>query len=176
MRIGIASGGAACPRHERHHFEFVNSGGRDILKAQSSMEEDPARMEYPEASEWTVSRCHHDIRHVTVHFDGALSSVAWISRLRSLCPELQQRSPSDLLAEVRRAAFVDFGMMSGREAHRLVQLLSVQHFDVRSEDASFVSHCAMVAGSMLLVENDAEAEAFCLRLIREGAAIQEIEA
>lgn len=89
---------------------------------------------------------------------------------------LLKHSPSGMLDEVRRASCIDFGIMPGREAYRLVQLLGIQHFTVRSEDASFTSHFPMVAGSGVVIEDAADAEAFCLLLIQEGAAVQEVEA
>lgn len=139
------------------------------------MSQDSLRAQHPDARDWTVVRTYHDFTHLSVRMTGSDSAAQWIARLRSLYPILQQRSPSDLLSEVRRSGCIDLGCLAGREAYRLAQMLQEHEFDVLRTDASAVSYFPMVSGSGVIIEDELEATAFCLDLIREGATLQKVE-
>jgi hypothetical protein len=96
--------------------------------------------------------------------------------MRHLLPSLQSRSPVELLEAVRQTGVVDLGVISGRDAHRIVSILSQSASVLDVTDASFVTHFPRVDGSSLILEDDAEAEAFFLRLIELGAKVETIEA
>ena len=81
-----------------------------------------------------------------------------------------------MLDEVRRTGAIDLGIMPGREAHPLTQTLRKEGFDVQGENASYISHFPRCAAGGLIIEDAAESEAFCLKLIKEGARVEEIEA
>jgi hypothetical protein len=139
------------------------------------MSQDPYMSRFPDAREWVVSRWHHDRRRLVIrHSDGSAPPV-WIAKLRKLRKTLQKRSPSDLLDEVRRTGAIDLGILPGREAYPLTLRLREEGFDVQVEDASFISHFPMCAGSGLIISDHAESEAFCLKLIKEGARVEEIQ-
>ncbi|MES2573238.1 MAG: hypothetical protein V4710_24665 [Verrucomicrobiota bacterium] len=88
---------------------------------------------------------------------------------------LQKRSPSDLLDEVRQTGGIDLGIMPGCEAYPLTLDLRQQGFDVDVEDASCISYFPQCASGGLIIEDEAEAKVFCLKLIQEGARVKEIE-
>lgn len=130
---------------------------------------------HPDPKEWVVARYRHDRRRVSIrHSDGTPVS-SWIAKLRNSFSSLQARRPTDLLEEVRRTKLIDLGQMTGREARMIANTLEPLGFDVQVEDASYVSHFPRVAGMGLIIEDDAEAEAFCLELIEAGATVQEVE-
>ena len=131
---------------------------------------------YPDATQWIVSRHYHDCRRVLVRPDGATSLTRWIADMRLLLPSLQSRSPAELLKTVRQTGVDDLGVISGRDAHRITSILSQTASVLDVTDASFVTHFPRVDGSGLIIEDDAEAEAFCLRLIELGATVEYIEA
>lgn len=62
-----------------------------------------------------------------------------------------------------------------RVAEKLVRILQNEGFKVQSEDASFISYCAKGPEGALIIEDEAETEAFCLKLIRLGAQVQEVQ-
>lgn len=146
------------------------------LNAPLAMSADAYMSRYPDATQWTVSRHYHDCRRVCVRPDGSTSLTRWIADMRRLLPSLQSRSPVELLQAVRQSGLIDLGVVSGREAHRLAITLSQSASVLDVTDASFVSHFPRVDGSGLIIEDDAEAEAFCLRLIELGATVEDIEA
>ena len=149
---------------------------RDGHRTTHVMSHDSLREKYPNARDWTVVRTYHHLARFSVEITDSDSPAQWISRLRSLCPVLQQRSPADMLSEIRLSRCIDFGTVAGREAYLLEQMLRRNGFTTLREDASTVSHFPMVAGSGIIIEDQSEAEAFCLRLISEGATTQYVEA
>jgi hypothetical protein len=140
------------------------------------MTEDAYMSRYPDATQWTVSRRYHDCRRVCVRPDGTTSSTRWIANIRHLLPSLQSRSPIELIEAVRQTGRIDLGVISGREAHQIATILRQSASVLDVTDASFITHFPRVDGSGLIIEDDAEAEAFCLRLIELGAAVEDIEA
>jgi hypothetical protein len=121
------------------------------------------------AGEWTVHRTNNDLRSFRIMVPDA--SVRAIARLRALIPELGERHPADILAEVRGTNRLDLGVIPGRNAHRLRHLLADEGWQTEVADASFISYSPVndTHGYMKHVEQRAENERFCLRLIAEGA-------
>lgn len=121
------------------------------------------------ASEWTVHRTNNDLRSFRIMLPDA--SMRAIARLRALIPELSERHPSDILAEVRGTTRLDLGVIPGRDAHRLWHLLADEGFQAEVADASFISYSAVndAHGYMKHIEQRTENEQFCLRFIAEGA-------
>lgn len=96
--------------------------------------------------------------------------------MRHLLPSLQSRTPAELLEAVRQTGAIDLGVISGRDAHKIASILGASASVLDLTDASFVTHFPRVDGSGLIIEDDAEAEAFCLWLIELGAKVEAIEA
>ena len=140
-----------------------------------SNDDDIYRSRYPDARQWTVSRFHRDRRSVLLRPQSTTSVPRWVADIRRILPSLQQRSPAELLEEVRHSGALDFGIVAGREAQHISELLRHSATVVEVAEASFVSHFPSVDGGGLIIENDSEAEAFCLRLIAEGATVVDIQ-
>lgn len=140
------------------------------------MSVDAYMIRYPDATQWIVRRHYHDCRRFLVRPDGTTSLTRWIADMRHLLPSLGSRSPAALLESVRQTGFVDLGVVSGRDARRITNILSQSASVLDVTDASFVTHFPRVDGCGLIIEDDAEAEAFCLRLIELGATVQDVEA
>lgn len=131
-----------------------------------------------DASDWVIHRTRHDKRHITVVLTADESLSARIAELRRIYPTLKKRHPSDLLKDAKRTSTVDLGLFEGREAYALMQFLELEGFDVNIADASFTTHLPInrANGTALIVEDDEQAEAFCLQLIHDEASIEDIEA
>jgi hypothetical protein len=140
-----------------------------------SIQADPYMSRYPDATQWTVSRFHHDRRSVFIRPDGSTSVPRWVADIRQILPLLQGRSPTELLESVRQSGGVDLGTISGRDAHQVSELLRQSASIIDVLDASSVSHFPKVDGGGLIIEDDAEGEAFCLRLIELGARVEDIQ-
>lgn len=141
----------------------------------STMWQDSFMAQFPPPREWTVTRHNHDLRKVRIVHSQAISHSQWVAKLRSQLPALRVKTPADLLDEVRRTKALDLGVMSGREAHNIAAKLRPLGFDVQVENASYVSYSSSVAGGGLIIEDDAEAQAFCLKLLQEGARLELVE-
>jgi hypothetical protein len=137
------------------------------------MTSDALRARFPDPRDWVVTRVRNDFRRVSVRHGGATTEAAWIASLCGHWPAIRLRSPAELLLEVRRSGGIELGLLSGREAHRLVETLQSCGFEVRVEDASSVSYFPRVGGVEHVIEDDAEG--FCLSLIRGGAMVEEEE-
>ncbi|MEK7951704.1 hypothetical protein [Luteolibacter soli] len=129
--------------------------------------------------EWSVRRFYHDRRRVAV-LSGGEAPGPWLAKLRRVLPVLEGRSPAELLAEVRRSGRIELGMVDGREAWKMGEVLREAGYEVEVVDASRVGHLAIHhvgphAPMALVMEDDEEAEAFCLDLIARGARVEEVE-
>lgn len=68
--------------------------------------------------------------------------------------------------------------MAGREAYRIHESLRSNGFEASVEEASEVVLLPVhrVKGLAMINEDEAESDAFCRKLIANGAPIQEVEA
>lgn len=128
--------------------------------------------------EWTVQRSRRDLARVWVLL-GEASAAPWLAKLRRLLPELEGRSPVELLDEVRGSGRLDFGVVEGREAHAMGEKLRPAGYELVVEDVSRVDHLAtqMVGGQLMawIIEDNERSERFCLDLIARGARVEEVE-
>ena len=131
--------------------------------------------QYPDATQWTVSRCRHDLCSVFIRPPDPAGVPRWVADIRQILPLLQSRSPAGLLASVRESGGIDLGTISGREAHHISKLLRQSATISDVSDDSYISYFPKVEGGGVIIEDDAEAEAFCLRLIELGAKVEEIQ-
>ena len=138
-------------------------------------EDDPYMSRYPDATQWTVIRFHHDRRRIFIRPDGSGGTPRWVADIRQRLPSLQGLSPAELLESVRQSGGIDLGTISGRDAHHISKLLQRSASIIDVSDASSVSHFPKVDGGGLIIENEAEGESFCLRLIELGASVEDVQ-
>lgn len=130
-----------------------------------------------DSAEWVVQRVRRDRRRLTVTRTASIAAGLWVARLRRLVPDLGSQTPGELLDQVRRTGRIELGVMAGREAYRIHESLRSNGFEVSVEDASDVVLLPIhrVRGFAMIHEGDAESDAFCRKLIANGAPIQEVE-
>jgi hypothetical protein len=131
---------------------------------------------HPDPKEWVIVRKYEDYAHLVIRHEAGTPAAAWVAKLRVLHKPLESRRPAELLEEVRKTGSIDLGIMAGRHAIALAGLLEQQGYDVLNEDASYTSYFPTVAGNGLIIEDEAENDAFCLDLIQRGATVQQVEA
>lgn len=130
---------------------------------------------FPDPKDWVVSRFHRDRRRVFIRISNDIALPAWIRKVCSCFNSPQLRQPADLLLEVRQKGGIDLGVISGREAHKLIQMGENEGLEVQIEDASFISLSPRCPDGGLIIEDETENESFCLQLIQLGANVQEIQ-
>lgn len=130
---------------------------------------------FPDATQWTVSRRYHELCKVAIRPNGSVSLARWVADVRRRLPSLRDHSPAELLESVRCSGLIDLGMIAGREAQRIFTLFTDSGAIIDAVDVSYISYFASVDGSGLIIEDDSENQAFCLKLIADGANVEEIQ-
>lgn len=68
--------------------------------------------------------------------------------------------------------------MPGREAYKLNRLLEGTTFETEIEDLSRISYLPIKRGpsaAAIIIEDEAEAEKFCLKLVAAGCKVEDTE-
>ena len=132
-------------------------------------------IQYPDPTQWTVSKSYHHFCKVIIRPDGTTGTARWIANLKQLLPSLASHSPVELLESIRTTGGIDLGTLGGREAHQISTRLRQSGTIVDLTDASFIAYLPTVDGNALFIEDDMEAETFSLRLIELGAKVVHTE-
>lgn len=132
-------------------------------------------IDFGDPKRWTVTRQFHEYKAVFIRPDHVENIARWIANVRPILPVLHHQSPAKLLAEVRLSGGLNLGTVSGREAHRMTGLLRNLATIIEITDVSRISYFPTCDGAGLIIEDESEAEAFCLKLIEEGAELNLVE-
>lgn len=126
--------------------------------------------------DWVVHRFHNDHRRVVVRLASGKETTAQLVKLRTLVPDLAKLTPRDLLEKSKSPDGIDLGIVEGREAWKLQELLRPLGFAFDITDASYISHFPIKQGTppmARIIEDEEKAEAFCLDLIARGCVIED---
>jgi hypothetical protein len=128
--------------------------------------------------DWMVHRFHRDLRRVIIRLATGKDTTPQLVKLRALVPGLAKLTPSELLERSKRPDGIDLGIVEGREAWKLQERLRPVGFALDITDASYVSHFPVKQGRppmARIIEDEEEAEAFCLDLIARGCEVSDVE-
>jgi hypothetical protein len=135
-------------------------------------------LDWDRSRDWVVQRCWHDLMRVTVRFRQARPSVAELVAFRRCLPQFRDEAPAALRARIGESGMFALGVMPTPEARRFVEAAEASGLQFVAESASFVSYLPIdrSSGCAWLIEDDTEAAAVALAMLRSGVPIQEIQA
>lgn len=129
--------------------------------------------------DWVVQRTRRDLRRVRIRLGPGMEITPQLVKLRTLVPKLAKLPPRELLEQSKRSEGFDMGVIEGREAWKLSEVLRPEGFELDIEDASYIDYFARKRRPEpmgVIIKDEEENEAFCRELIARGCAIEECEA